>query len=205
MKRLFPLAVLSAALAATAAHAAPEDAANAQTQDSVTSFSSQIKEQQSLQTVIPPVERLQKQGLPNLARVERNIYRGGRPQLDRGGMESLRALGIKTIVNLQGGDLISPKMSRFPGWSLIVRAKEPGEEPENIAQEISAARTDAILDVNIPLSSLDPVTDAEAAELDRVLTMIAASSPDNPIYIHCEHGKDRTGLVLGLYRMRYDG
>ncbi len=35
--------------------------------------------------------------------------------------------------------------------------------------------------------------------------MLAAATPADPIYVHCEHGKDRTGLVIALYRMRADG
>jgi hypothetical protein len=26
-----------------------------------------------------------------------------------------------------------------------------------------------------------------------------------PVYIHCELGRDRSGLIIGLYRVRYEG
>jgi tyrosine-protein phosphatase SIW14 len=35
----------------------------------------------------------------------------------------------------------------------------------------------------------------------RVLTDPAAQ----PVFVHCQHGKDRTGLVVGLYRVHHEG
>ena len=150
-------------------------------------------------------ERLKMPGLPNLARVEKGVYRGGRPRLERDGIESLRRLGIKKIINLQGGDLTAPGKARWPEWSKLILKLEPGEAAGAIQAEADAAAAAGIESMNIPLDSLDPITAQEADSLDGILKMLAASGPERPIYVHCEHGKDRTGLALALYRMRYDG
>jgi hypothetical protein len=147
-----------------------------------------------------PIDRLQMPGLPNLARVEKGIYRGGRPQMNHGALRSLLKLGIKTVIDLQGGDLTGDPV-RDP----VVLKTEPGEAQKAIRAEIGALQAAGINAVNIPLDSLDPVTAAEAASIERVLNMLAASTPQSAIYVHCHDGKDRTGLVIALYRMRYDG
>jgi len=150
------------------------------------------------------VERLDMPGLPNLAHVEGGVFRGGRPRLDQGGMESLQKLGIKTVINLQGGDLNAPSKSHIPEWSKIVGKLEPGEKPDVIDQEIGVGADAGIEVVNIPLDSLDPITDAEAQSLESILKILSKATPRSPVYVHCEHGKDRTGLVIALYRIRYD-
>jgi protein tyrosine/serine phosphatase len=159
----------------------------------------------SASALTPPVERLDMPGLPNLAHVEKGIYRGGRPQLDGAGMASLQKLGIKEIIDLQGGDLTSPSKSDWPDWTKLILRLEPGEAPSAIEAEADAASAAGIAEASIPLDSLDPVTAQEAGSLDEILGLLAASSAQAPVYVHCEHGKDRTGLVIALYRMRYDG
>jgi protein tyrosine/serine phosphatase len=144
-------------------------------------------------------------GLPNLAHVEKAIYRGARPRFDQGGLESLRKLGVKTIVNLQGGDLTAPSKVHWPDWSHLLLRLEPGEAPSAIAAEAAAAKAAGIETLNVPMDALDPVTPAEAAGLERVLNLLAAAGADAPVFVHCEKGKDRTGLTIALYRMRSDG
>ena len=150
-------------------------------------------------------ERLELPGLPNLAHVEGALYRGGRPQLAAGGAESLARLGIKRVINLQGGDLNAAVKSRWTDWPTLILRMEPGEAPAAINSEKSALQQVGAELVNTPLDSLDPIDDAEAQTLDRVLKLLAGATPAQPVYVHCEHGKDRTGLVLALYRVRYDG
>ena len=86
--------------------------------------------------------------------------------------------------------------------SHIILKLEPGEAPGLIELEILAGLPGIVVE-NAPLDSLDPITPLEALRLDRVLRALKAA--DRPIYVHCEHGKDRTGLVIALYRVRYDG
>jgi hypothetical protein len=150
----------------------------------------------------PDPGRLSRPGLPNLARVAANVYRGGRPDLGAGGLASLRALGVAEVIDLEGGDLAAPSKRRVPGWRAVIRRLEPGEDPKRIAREREAGSPDIDV-VSEPLNSLDPITPEEAARLDRILRRLKAAV--RPIYVHCEHGRDRTGLVIALYRVRYEG
>jgi len=159
----------------------------------------------ALKSASDRLERLELPGLPNLARVEGAIYRGGRPQLATGGAASLARLGIKRVINLQGGDLNAAVKSRWTDWPTLILRMEPGEAPALINSEKTALQQIGAELVSAPLDSLDPIDDAEAQSLDRVLQLLAGATPAQPIYVHCEHGKDRTGLVLALYRVRYDG
>lgn len=44
----------------------------------------------------------------------------------------------------------------------------------------------------------------EDEQVNEILAFIA--NPDNhPVFIHCQHGRDRTGMIVGLYRVLYEG
>jgi tyrosine-protein phosphatase SIW14 len=133
---------------------------------------------------------------PNFAKVNDSIYRGGRPTLND--ITTLAKMGIKTVVNLQGGDLADFK------YRLIVKRLEPGELPEAIAAERQAVIASGMESINVPLDSLDPVTTSENSAIDQLLTVLNMVG-SQPFFIHCEHGQDRTGLIIALYRIQHDG
>ena len=96
-------------------------------------------------------------------------------QPDEQGMANLARLGVRTIINL-----------RLPTdtWH--------GEE--------TAARIRGIGYVAVPLRGLSAPTGEQVA---RVLALIDTSPP--PVFLHCEHGADRTGTIIACYRMRREG
>jgi protein tyrosine/serine phosphatase len=96
-------------------------------------------------------------------------------QPDEHGIEDLKRLGVATIVNLRRSDDV------WPG-------------------EAAAARRNGIGYVNVPLRGLSAPTDAEVAQ---VLSLLEASPP--PVFVHCEHGADRTGAIVACYRLSHDG
>jgi protein tyrosine phosphatase (PTP) superfamily phosphohydrolase (DUF442 family) len=95
-------------------------------------------------------------------------------QPDAAGIESLQSLGIKSIINLRKPD-----------------EKRGFEEVQ--------AKSAGILFTNIPLPGLSRPEDADIA---KILSLIDSLPP--PVFVHCEHGCDRTGTVIAAYRIRHD-
>lgn len=93
-----------------------------------------------------------------------------------GGIETLARMGIKTIVNLRNDD-------------------------ENAQAEEVAARAASLRYFNEPLERLGRPADEQ---IERILSIINA--PENqPVFVHCAHGADRTGVVVACYRIARDG
>ncbi len=96
-------------------------------------------------------------------------------QPDAAGLARLKALAAGTVINLRMGDDV-----------------EPGEE--------ATARRLGLVYMNVPLHGFSAPSDAEVA---RVLALIETSAA--PVFLHCEHGADRTGMIVACYRIRRDG
>ncbi|HEY0003749.1 MAG TPA: tyrosine-protein phosphatase [Pyrinomonadaceae bacterium] len=112
--------------------------------------------------------------LPNFHQVNEHLYRGAQPR--RGGIQKLKALGIKTIINLREPD-----------------ESTRGEEVE--------ARAAGLRYFSIPMEGFERPTDQQ---IDRALALINAME-NWPVFVHCAHGKDRTGTVIACYRISHDG
>jgi tyrosine-protein phosphatase SIW14 len=112
--------------------------------------------------------------LPNFHQVNPKLYRGGQPK--PGGLQKLRAMGVKTVINLRGAD----DLSRAEG-------KEAGSM--------------GLRYYDISLPGLSGPSDAEVA---RVLAIINAPE-SQPVFVHCHHGRDRTGMIIACYRISHDG
>lgn len=112
--------------------------------------------------------------LPNLHQVNSQLYRGAQPKA--GGLERLKAIGIKTIVNLRGED-------------------------DQTRAEGDAARALGLRYYSISLPGFSRPKDEE---VQHVLGIINA--PENqPVFVHCRHGEDRTGTIIACYRITHDG
>jgi tyrosine-protein phosphatase SIW14 len=108
--------------------------------------------------------------IPNFHAVEADVFRGGTPGAE--GIAELKALGVKTILNLD---------DRY----------DVNEEERALAQAAG------IREIANPMSGF---WWPENARVNRALR--ALSDPRlRPIYVHCQHGQDRTGLVVGLFRV----
>jgi len=95
-------------------------------------------------------------------------------QPDEKAMERLKELGIKLIINL-----------RMPGdvWK----------------QEAALAAAHGILYTNLPWRGLGAPTEAQV----RLALALVEAAP-GPVFVHCEHGCDRTGTVIACYRVQHD-
>lgn len=115
----------------------------------------------------------------NFANVDPGIYRGGQPGDDA--MALLSKDHFKTIISLQN--------NAFP------------QERVAIAHEKELAKTLGIEWYNIPL----PVKGELPAEMVNQFLKLAHDPTRQPVFIHCTHGRDRTGTLVAAYRITYDG
>lgn len=90
------------------------------------------------------------------------------------GMLALAQLGIKTDINIDNDD-------------------------DAIEDEAEIARQLGMKYVSVPLSGFwKPKT----SDVDYILKEL--TDPKNfPVFIHCKHGEDRTGLLIGLFRVEH--
>ncbi|MEW6110185.1 MAG: dual specificity protein phosphatase family protein [Nitrospirota bacterium] len=109
-------------------------------------------------------------GLSNVGRVTPVIYRGAQPGPE--GYETLRKMGIKTVVNLRTS----------------LREKK----------YVEAA---GMKSAEIPLSVFK---DVNVSDVNRIID-IMTDTVNQPVYVHCRQGQDRTGIVIAAYRMRVEG
>ena len=108
-------------------------------------------------------------GVPNLYRISGELYRGDQPSPQ--GMQNLKSLGLKTIINLRSfhSDRDEIGDTDLAYEHITMKAWHPEEE-------------DAVRFLKI-------VTDAKRA----------------PVLVHCQHGADRTGTMIAVYRIAVQG
>ena len=94
----------------------------------------------------------------------------------RGGLMRLRQLGVKTVINLRGSN-------------------------EDMRSEEQQARTLGLNYFNVPLGRIGRPSDEK---VQRVIAILNA--PENqPVFVHCNYGRDRTGLIIAIYRLANEG
>lgn len=112
--------------------------------------------------------------VPRLAGVSETLYRSGQPTPI--GLEELRALGIKRVIDLRGAS-------------------------EGQTNEGATLANLGIRYVNIPFP---PFSAPSQEEVGTVLAMLMEKNPPVTL-VHCRRGKDRTGTVVACYRIQHDG
>jgi len=110
-------------------------------------------------------------GPPNFALVAPGVYRGGQPSTDAQ-WQRLKALGIRWIVKL---NTEIEGSDQAPAGVYVVTLPIPWEN-QTVARPSPAALRTAI-------------------------RVMADSATNDAVYVHCEHGQDRTGLVCAMYRV----
>jgi protein tyrosine/serine phosphatase len=112
---------------------------------------------------------IQREGLPNLHQVTPELYRGA--QLTAAGMRQLKAMGVKTVINLRSFNSDRDELG------------DTGLGYEHICMKAwHPEREDIIRFLHI-------VTDKNRT----------------PVFVHCQHGADRTGLMCAIYRVAVCG
>jgi len=110
-----------------------------------------------------------------------NFYRVNE-RLYRGGQPSaegfkrLSQLGIKTVLDLRDDD-------------------------ERARSEEAGARAAGLRYFNLPLGEFFRPSDKRVAEVMSIIS----SAQNHPVFVHCKRGSDRTGTIIAIYRIEYDG
>ena len=107
-------------------------------------------------------------------KVDNDLYRGGRPNCP--GLAKLEALGIRTFIDLGGAE------------AAIHRCKREAE-----LRGISFIR----VKISLPKIIFTGVSDKQLRNLFE-----AIRRAPKPIFVSCSLGRDRTGTVVALYRMK---
>ncbi len=130
---------------------------------------------------VPGAEKL----VVNFHRVDSDVYRGGRPSYKEDTYLQFALLGIRSIVNLEGGD----------------EAKQEQKVIEKTNEKLAKAGAPTLTFISFPIDSFTGTVLSSPANAGMTKLFREIQAAPKPVYIHCQHGKDRTGLVVMLYRM----
>ncbi len=97
-------------------------------------------------------------------------------QPTRGGFTRLKGEGVKTVVNLR----------------------------EDTGQILEEEKLVQILGLNYESIPLNPFFRPGQESVLRFLEIVLEPEMQ-PVFVHCLHGQDRTGMMVGIYRMVVDG
>lgn len=118
----------------------------------------------------------QKGDLPNFHKVHDFLYRGGEPTPE--GLKKLKEMGVKTIIDLRGSEA-------------------------QVSAEAELAKSLGMRSINLPMSSKAPTT----KQVDTFLKEVSEAEKAGdkaPVFVHCAHGSDRTGCLVGIWRVTHD-
>lgn len=120
--------------------------------------------------------KMQDGDLPNFHEVHPYLFRGGEPS--KNGLKQLKEMGVKTVIDLRG-------------------------HPGRVKTEAAWCKELDMSHINLPMSSAAPTTEQVSAFLDKVDK--ARQNPEaGPVFVHCAHGSDRAGCMVGIWRVSRD-
>lgn len=127
-------------------------------------------------------------GLLNFHEVHPYLYRGGGPS--EKSMHDLKDKGVKTIIDLRSPSEGKPKAQRTKEDDPI----QPKEE-KALAHELGIKYVSMTMDSHAPTKA-QVHTFIDAVE--------KAEKGGGPVYLHCAHGSDRTGCLVGIWRVTHE-
>lgn len=133
-------------------------------------------------TVVPPALAAEDPGavIERFSQVDGKLYRGAQPTEE--GFRRLRDMGVKVIVNLR----------------LAADAVKTGEQ--RIVEGLDMKY------VNLPVQDGNFFTRSRTvpeAVMRSFLELVDGA--EGPVFVHCRRGADRTGAVVGMYRVARHG
>ena len=118
-------------------------------------------------------EKISLNGVRNAGKISDQLFRGAQPALSS--LPQLKALGITTIVDLRL------------------------ESPQTREDERQRAESLGLRFVHIPVGGFSNPSSAQLAQFFSLLR----ENPQQKILVHCEFGKDRTGVFIAAYRIAF--
>ncbi len=106
--------------------------------------------------------------------VEPNVMRGSQPS-ERALKLLKKYYGVKTILSLRDD-------------------KQVNEWERQIVEKLGMTF------INIPMN---PIKSQKPETIEQSINIIRDKS-NHPIFVHCQSGKDRTGMIFAAYRIKYD-
>ncbi len=122
-----------------------------------------------------------KEDLPNFHEVHPFLFRGGEP--NEAGLQKLKDMGIATIIDL-----------RAPSERKI--------NEHDVAQKLGMRYINLVMDSHAPT---EKQVDEMMKEIDKAKTLSEQGEKNKNIFVHCAHGSDRTGCMIGIWRVTRDG
>lgn len=115
--------------------------------------------------------------LPNFHQVDADVYRGAQPTDT--GFKALSKTGIHTVIDLR---------------------RDGENNRHSIAKEAEMVQAAGMRYINVPLSG----TSAPSHETVKKLLALMTDPANEPVFVHCRRGADRTGTIVASYRMAHD-
>lgn len=132
----------------------------------------------------------------NFSEVSPGVYRGARPTADA--LRALAARGIRSDLDLQGG------LAGRAAFDWLITAFDGTESSASVAGEGALVRGLGMAFFSAPLNSFVDLNEKETRLVVDALAFMHDPA-HQPVFVHCKHGDDRTGMVVALYRVRYEG
>jgi len=121
--------------------------------------------QQSTNRPASWARKLSVAGINNCYQVTTNLYRGAQPTTE--GMKYLKALGIRTVINLRAFHSDKDEIAGTGLKSIRFETKPWHAEEEDVVGFLK----------------------------------VVADTNNLPVFIHCQRGADRTGMMCAMYRI----
>jgi protein tyrosine/serine phosphatase len=128
-----------------------------------------------------PTANKPKEDLPNFHEVHPFLFRGGEPT--EKGLEELKEMGVSTLIDL-----------RAP-------SERKSDEPEQ-AKKLGLKYINLVMDSHAPTETQ---VDKMMSTIDEAKKATDAGEKDRKVFLHCAHGSDRTGCMVGIWRVSRDG
>ncbi|HIA53057.1 MAG TPA: hypothetical protein EYN91_13375 [Candidatus Melainabacteria bacterium] len=150
-----------------------------------------------------------KEDLPNFHQVHPYLYRGGEPSKE--GLKKIKEMGITTIFDLRNPGEMSynekeaAKELGIRYISMPMNSKAPtNKQIKRLMDEIDRAKGNAV-EITEP-GQAEKIAKAETTEIEKnTKNGKSQGASKQAVFVHCAHGSDRTGCMIGIWRVMRDG